>query len=430
MKKILITALALAAIGSQVANAASTATMKLGVLSFALTDTLQGPTARGVHDQLAPGKPAALETVPFLAACAGSYKYSSSQGVVNNPAIFRAISSAWDPARYFSQLNGSGNGVFTPKAKLVILNYDNDLVAPPYPPYLPELGPNLGAANTYNGPLIQDPVPFDESAYFPVTTFGIENFLVDWALANDPVNNKYVWTWPNLHQIDWVDYDGWSDVDLGFPQDESLDRTLRPYDKALVYISDPTNVRLEYQCLNVSPFFSFEEAYCYFCWDTVDRVTDGTFLTGGRGGDVCLGNIFLCASKGSGTTRWYLTIKFNNQRLENEWLIKETGLGLNDLRPWLIRDAYMIPLSGPGADSKLSFSVAGVVNYPWMIKIVQGVPSAFGTMTMAQANGFASNPWCGVLRGSVTVTETTDLNIPVGCSLFPWQTPWPAFSGK
>jgi hypothetical protein len=429
MKKILITALALAAIGSQVANAAS-ASQKVGVLSFALTDTIQGPSSKGVTDLAAPGHPKVTSTVPFLVACVGNYKYESSQAAVNNAAIFRAISSAWDPTLYFTQVGGSGNGVFTPKAKLVILNYDNGIPAPPYPPYLPELSlQNLDpllpvefpASQTFNGPRIPSSTP--------PTEWGIENYLIDWAFNNSPIDGMYLWKWPNLAQIDWVDYDAWADVDMSLPVNESLDPTVRPYNKALVYISDPTNVKPQYQCLNVSPFFSFEEAYCYFCWDTVDRVTDGTLSTGTTvNSEICIGSITSCGSKGSGTTRFYLTVKFNNSRAENEWLIRTVQD--QAIRPWLIFDAFAISSTpyAAGATSKLSFTVGGVVNYPWAVKNMNGIRSVFGTMTMAQANGFASNPWCGVLRGSVTVTETTDLNIPVNCVA--WQTPYPDFSGK
>jgi hypothetical protein len=63
------------------------------------------------------------------------------------------------------------------------------------------------------------------------------------------------------------------------------------------------------------------------------------------------------------------------------------------------------------------------VIYPWQIKTVQGVSSVFGTMTMAQANGFASNPWCGVLTGSVKITERTDAGNPICVDTTNWPPP-------
>jgi hypothetical protein len=67
--------------------------------------------------------------------------------------------------------------------------------------------------------------------------------------------------------------------------------------------------------------------------------------------------------------------------------------------------------------------VGGVVVYPWQFKTVQGVYGPFGTMTMAQANGFGNNPWCGVLVGSVKIAEGTDIVTPICVDTINWPPP-------
>jgi hypothetical protein len=405
MKRTILIALVLSAsIGSQVTLRAATvaATQKLGSLSFALTDTYQGPASvpsRGVR--AVTGNLAVTDTVSALTNCAGNFKYLSDTTALNNASILRAISSAITGNAY-PQAGGSGNGIFTSKAKIVIWNYDNTIPAPPYPPYLPQLEATPApAAATINGPLIQDP------GASPVTDTIVS--------AAGVFSGTQLWAWPNLDQIDWVDYDGTASQDRA-----TLDPALWP--KALVYVED-SGANSPYPCLNVSPFFSFEEAYCYFCWDTVDRVTDGTLSTGNStSGDICIGSSTIgsstqCKTKGSGTTRFYLTIKFNNVNSDNSWL-DNTVAGVS-VRPWLPANPYnAITANTVPAVAVLHFTLSGVVSYAWTITSKNGISAAFGTMTMSTADGFAGNPWCGVLKGSVTVTETTDAAVNpnyIGC---------------
>jgi hypothetical protein len=401
MKRTILIALVLSAsIGSQVTlkAATATATIKVGSLSFALTDTYQGPASNpnaGVRN--VSGNAAATNTIPLLTNCAGNFRYVSSLTTLNNSSILRAISSAITGSDY-KQAGGSGNGIFTSKAKIVIVNYDNTIPAPPYPPYLPqqEAIPQPAAA-TINGPLIQD------TGASPSVTDTLPS--VTGVLGG----TAELWAWPNLDQIDWVDYDGTASEDPA-----NLDPALWP--KALVYVVDSPNAL--YPCLNVSPFFSFEEAYCYFCWDTIDRVTDGTLNTGTTSvGDICIGSSTSCGTKGSGVTRFYLTIKFNNVNSDNLWL--DTSVAGVTVRPWLPATPYdAITANSVPSEAILHFSLGGVVSYAWSITSKSGLRWAYGTMTMTQANGFAGNPWCGVLRGSVTLTETTDASIPIDCA--PW----------
>jgi len=114
-KTILLAALVISAsIGSQVASAA-TAVGKVGVLTFALTDTYQ----HYVYLNGAQSQSSACE----LKDCQNTVKYVTGTEKIDNKRIINAI--------------GKALGVtFTSKAQLAVVNYDNDLPNPAYPPYL------------------------------------------------------------------------------------------------------------------------------------------------------------------------------------------------------------------------------------------------------------------------------------------------------
>ena len=373
MKRSILTVMAVVAgIGGLALNAnaaAVQATTKVGDLSFALTDTYQRYVyLNGAQNQFTIYNAAGDAAEPGLLNCDAALKYSTLTEKIDNKRVIAAIGKV---------LRAS----FTATAKLALWNYDNGVPAPPYPPVLPS-----PMAVAWNGPRC---------------AFGnlVENEVGDWF-------------WPNLNQIDWVDYD-WP-VKTG----DLLPATRWP--NATVYISDPKNPNPALQCIEVSPFFSFEEAYCYFCWDTVDRVTSGNLTVTT---EPCIGG--LCSTTGKGTTKFYLTIKFNNDPTDNIWITLNDNFGT----------AVPIPDAGSYADqlwnqgayslvngfadlpalSVLKFTVAGVVNYPWAAKTVNGIKSTFGTMTMAKANGYASTPWCGVLDGTVKIVDTTDATVLVPC---------------
>jgi hypothetical protein len=358
-KTILLAALVISAsIGSQVASAA-TATLKLGVLNFALTDTYQ----HYVYLNGAYATNPAVGTACEMEACGSATKYVTGTDKIDNVRIIKSI--------------GAAMGVsFTAKAQLVIFNYDNNSSIPAYPPYLAcEVGET--ANNTFNGP--EDLVP-------PAGTD--ENT----AYANG--NEAF---WPNENQINWVDYSETTD-----PSNYAA----WEWPKATVHISDPNNGNSLLQCVDVSSFFSFEEAYCYFCWDTVDRVTSGSANAVGTAGEPCIGNTS-CKFKASGTTKWYFTIKFNNVIAENEYLQLAYDGGI---LPYLL-DARSA--TSMAAANQLTFVVTGDVTYPWAYKTVDGLAGIWGTMTMTQANGYARNPFCGVLTGSVKVTESDNARVIV-----------------
>jgi hypothetical protein len=348
MRKTVIAALLVSA---SVASAA-TATMKVGALSFALNNDYQADVKFNNVNT--------LDTLSGLMECAGTAKYTAKTQTINNKSILNAIGKALGLT-------------FTSKAKLVIINYDNSLTAPPYPPYL-----IVGEmASVVNGPRTGTP---------------------SLSQTRDLVGSKVFTPVPT---IDWVTYDR---VDL-----VGTDLVENVWPKASVYVYDPG---LTLSCVNVTGFFSFEEAYCYFCWDTVDRVTQGSFTTGtSTSGDFCLGIETTCGLKGSGTTKFYLTIKFNNSKGLNPWIDPLEAVYDDATYTWLSA-LYAQQVSDV---NKLIFTVAGVVRYPWSIKAVNGLTSNWGTMTMSGASGYTANPYCGVCTGSVTISQTTDLSIPLPC---------------
>jgi len=346
-----------ASLGTQVATAA-TATGKVGVLNFALTDTYQHYVyLNGLQNQV---------TACALKDCGTTEgtKYVTGTDKINNARIIGAIEKTLGVS-------------FTSKAKLCVVDYDNNIPCPAYPTYLEcEFNPTASApgADTYNAPVDY----IDQSGTFT---------WVD-ALLDDDFG-----AWPNEQQIDWVDYStttpNWA---------ASVATGLWP--TATVHISDPSNPTVNLECVDVSSFFSFEEAFCYFCWDTVDRVTSGTAaLTTATTGTICtLGSN--CAFKGSGTTKWYFTIKFNNNPNDNQFLALQFGAtGVNTLK----------------STDELVVAASGVVSYPWSFKTVDGLGDVWGTMTMAQAAGYANDPFCGVLAGSISISETDNTKVPLPC---------------
>ena len=357
-----------ASIGSQVVNATTSCTpsQKVGNLSFALSDDYQiNVLGNGAQDQHTVRSVNGID----LESCNLSVKYVDQIAKVDTARVIAAIGTAV-------------GHTFTKKAQLALVNYDNELPAPPYPPYL--IDP---ASHTYNGPR-----EFDNDDTSPPVRAIIMS----------------MGEWPNNVQIDWVDYD---DTQLNtISNDDASGLSANDWPKSHVFVSDPTG---SWSCLDVTGFFSIEEAYCYFCWDTVDRVTKGTFSTGTQtGGDICIGLTTHCGTKGSGTTKFYLTIKFNNIISQNVWIDGNYIDGITEGNGWIPVN-YTISAASQIATDWLSFSVGGVVTYPWTIKSVNGNAVAVGTMTMSQANGYGQNPWCGVFTGSVKITETDDCKIPV-----------------
>jgi hypothetical protein len=349
-----------AAIGSQVSAVAAE---KLGNLTFALTDNRQQTVSVNGNANAAQANGSVTALLDSVAPwdddlCDALVKYESKSTKVDTKYVINAIGKAIGKT-------------FDPKAQLILENYDNELPAPPYPPYINPAGIGDDMLNVFNGP--RD----DTGALF----------------------GGYLW--PNELQIDWVNYA------LAIPVGD-----VDP--KARVYVFEN---KANGACLEVSPFFSIEEAYCYHCWDTVGRVTKGQLSTKDpSAGDPCVGGGGVgCGLSGNGKTQYYLTVNFNNILSENVYL--DTTLNGTDYNDYLIAEGFT-DVAGQvvkqvAFSDELQFTVAGVVNYSWKIKPIAGVAAALGTHSIAKAEGYGDlGNRCGVFTGSVKITETDKLDLP------------------
>lgn len=189
-----------------------------------------------------------------------------------------------------------------------------------------------------------------------------------------------------------------------------------------MFIIDPKNANSNLQCFDVTPFFALEESYCYYCWDTMDRVTDGKVTYGtSSSAPPCATGVSSCGVTGSGTTRFYWTVKFDN--VQGGWTDDATapnsvlsyGFGQGSLyyntivgiSP-LVGDTYGWKLDDtdqPGSQYALGFTVSGQASYPWSFKKLSDNASwPMGKYSMS-ASGYGFSPMCGLFSGSVTMTE-------------------------
>jgi hypothetical protein len=276
--------------------------------------------------------------------CLDTLKYTSKSKKITQKEIIKAIGFT---------LGGS----FTTKATLVLDNYDNILRAPPYPRY----------------PWWMPGQEDEEGSTYPVWTHPEER--VEW-----PDENYIRWSW-----IMW------------------LDDTFEY--EANVWVKDPSNANSDWRCVNVTPFFEIEENYCFFCWDTMDRVTDGSIQELGSSPVPCFENNTDCGLKGSGKTKWYWTIRFNNTQnnpffYNDTWLYYwQDWLGFNVNPPALA--AY-----GAAASYSMIWTIGGVVTYSWAYKALgSGEPiDVIGSLS-GNVLGYGATPFCGVITGSVSMPE-------------------------
>lgn len=327
---------------------------KEATVNFSLTHQFQKPVkVNGVESRL---------SWPAIEACNGTVSYKSVSKKITSQNIIKSISAAIS----WNQTTGKRNSaLWTSSAVLVMSEYENVLIAPPYPNYptwmpvpgdLPggELG-NLGSSQLWTEPW---------------TTEGF--------------------AWPNDNSIRWNYID--LDPDCA-PDAVNYEHHTR------FWIKDPKNVSSLYQCFEVTPFFEIEEAYCYFCWDTIDRVTDGSITSGLSGGAICERGPS-CGVKGSGTTKWYATIRFNNT-VDNFNLLSWYRINYE-----LLVNPTPAQVGADFSDLSLQFTVSGVMTYKWSYKQL-GKDEAIvciGTMS-ANLQGFGASPYCGVFTGSVSIPE-------------------------
>jgi len=431
MRKYLFTALVVAAGVASQAGAAwppayhitdqSTApfakipTTKLGQLSISLANTFQlytnwwGSTLYyGVN--INPSRPAIPLVRPanrtwennsyeYLSSCLGTVKYASLTKQINNVTLINAINAAFTtfipftgtPGGLFNTPGSGYTGAFNPAtARIVVVNYNNLQQAPPYPPTEDNYSPTI-KANVWNAPYNLQGSPF--TGLDPRNINGQEIQL----------------NWPNQNYIAW-----------GKPSPYAGAVGNQVWIGARVFVLDPANANVNLRCFDVTPFFTLEEGFCWFCWDTMDRVTDGTVT---RGSTTTISDppcatgltVSTCGISGSGVTYWYWTVKFNNvnakfNRNPNyllDWYYKGprsfTGIDSGSLY------FYGADLDDTKADQSfqgLAFTVSGIATYNWQFQTLSdGFNWSMGTISSAYMFGHGYSPMCGLFSGTVTIAE-------------------------
>jgi hypothetical protein len=367
MRKTLIAALVIAgATGQVVAQHVKEATLK-----FALTHQFQSEVY--VDGFLADGIANADKNLQptWQWALEGGHKitYVSSDKSTKFGTAYKT--KKIDSAYIIKSLGVALNVSFPTKATLVVYKYANLYDLPPYPT-LPGW--------MYNPTVADVPGGFAWSYPYPTES---------------------IFAWPSENSIRWnyVWYNGENEASLAA---QDIQHWVGVYVKWFDSNNNP-------HCVNVTPFFAFEEGYCNFCWDTVDRVTDGTISTTTANPAPCVLGGGRTGITGNGTTKWYQTIKFDNTRLN-------ASLLQNNLVQYY-QDAYLLDLVPlpytPGPKSVLNalrMTVSGVATYKWQFKnLDQGLVAVMGTINVDKAGGYGGSPFCGVYTGTFSIAEASIL---------------------
>jgi hypothetical protein len=376
---------------------------KVGTLNVSLQNTFQafgkgagGNTAPwGV--QTTPNRGGILGNQPWdnwsyeaIELCvADPVQYRSAAKSVNNAYIIKSINAAFSQVGGLFKRNADPNnnpnpffgGAFgTTTAKIVVINYDNQLKAPPYPPTEDNFYPRIAPSGTvWNAPwnLVGIPDPVTDGTILPLA-------------------------WPNQNYISWGKPDPAGSL-AGGPK----------WIGAKVYIIDPNNPNPNLQCFDVTPFFALEEAYCFYCWDTQDRVTDGKIIASAHTSEPpCSGIGSFCGRDGNGVTKFYWTVKFNS--IGSAWTLNPNNLldwyypGLLQISTdWaLVYGTQLDDNNFASSSTSLAFTVNGIATYNWKYATMKsdGARAPIGNFTMT-ASGHGYSPMCGVFNGPVSINE-------------------------
>jgi len=408
-------------------------TTKLGLLTFSLNNKFQGYSVGGHWGiEVKPSDPR-LGTVTWdnisytygdASECNGTATYKSGTRQINNPAIIGAINKAlsW-PVGKNAALQADNTvlggilvnpvspylGQFgTNTAKLVVMNYDNGRALPPYPSTEDYVGTEGTGVGT-----------FDTAVWnAPWYLHGLPNFVQqDGTTGTQPDGTIIALNWPNQNYISW----GKLWVNDGVDE----------WVGTRVFIIDPKNVNVNLRCFDVTPFFALEESYCYYCWDTMDRVTDGKITYGTTSSSPpCATGVSSCGLSGSGTTLFYWTVKFNN--VQGGWGDDANAsnyllsYGFNRGSLYYNNIVSISPLAGtvygwklddtdePGSQFALGFTVSGQATYSWSFKkLSDGASWPVGKYSMT-ASGHGFSPMCGVFTGPVSMTDYDRSNSQFG----------------
>jgi hypothetical protein len=393
-------------------------TTKLGLLNISLKNTFQAYSKSGRWGiQVKPSDPRILNgtvvwdnlsyTYADAVDCSGTVTYTSNTRQINNATIIGAINKAlsWPVGKGAGGLNDPTvlggplvataslyQGQFRTTAKIVVVNYDNGRYLPPYPP-----------TEDYVG---------DETTSFDTAVWNAPWFLAGKPDISQPDGTIIPLNWPNQNYISWGKL--WLNNENEFSPQQWVG--------ARVFIIDPGNANLNLRCFDVTPFFALEESYCYYCWDTMDRVTDGTIIFGtSQSTPPCASGTFSCGLKGSGTTKLYWTVKFDNvmggweddanaPNLILSYGLKNGSLYYDDIVGWngANGDTFGWKLDDtdePGSAFALGFTVSGIATYPWKFKVLSdGATWPMGKYSMS-ASGYGFSPMCGLYSGPVSMTE-------------------------
>lgn len=336
------------------------------------------------------------DSYSYLNNCLGTVTYTSDKKTINNKSIIAALNAGLRRSKGGTPgpLNAPGSlwaGSFTSNAKIVVVNYENKGGLPPYPP-------------TRDAFDVQDDDIF-ETADEGDLLFTAAN--APWNLAGIPdefaTDGTYIpLAWPNQNYISW-----------GKP-DETAE--IFNWVGTRVFVIDTANSNPLLRCFDVTPFFAFEEAYCKFCWDTLDRVTDGKIV---RNADIpsdapCAINPDIqCGVTGNGVTKIYWTIKFSNvgsdqQLYPNLLLDRYYGAYLGNLgfeQDEIVYGTILDDTDISASQTSLVFNVSGVATYKWSFKkLSDGFMWPIGNWSMS-ASGHGYSPLCGVFTGSVSMPE-------------------------
>lgn len=374
-----------------------------------------------------------------LENCEGSVYYKSASGKVDNVRLIQAINAAMmavDGTNFGLFINPSAVNIWrgalgVKTTKLVIARYENEQQAPPYPPNMDVYwngfvtdtnNPDVWQAQWYNAPWDSD---------ITLATYG-DMYQLQW-----PNKNANAWGKPRTlgdgSGIAW-------DYEIAPVISGDVARVGKP--GMQVFAIDPKNVNPNLRCFDVTPFFTFEEGVCQYCWDTMDRVTDGII----QKASIVPGSLELpcqapgptpeavCSVKGSGNTKFFLNIKFNN-------VSADRSININGAGNPLLENYYTVIMGGPelglltwgtplafgarldagdrtASVAALNFEVSGVTTYAWAYKPVAisstfKVTEAMGKMSLT-AQGHGWSPMCGILTGPVTITEVGALDASFG----------------
>ncbi len=401
-------------INGTVGTIGTPATTKLGLLNFSFVNRFQAYQSGSTWGvAVKPNDPRLFNgtvtwdnisyTYSDAVDCSGAVTYKSATKTINNNSIIAALNKAlsWPVGKNSSMVADSEvyggplvataspyRGAFTTAAKIVAVNYDNGRYLPPYPP-------------------TQDYVN-DESTGFDTALWNAPWYLSGKPDLNNPDGTIIPLNWPNLNYISWGKL--W------------LEGESATWAGARVFIIDPKNSNPNLRCFDVTPFFAFEESYCYYCWDTMDRVTDGKITFGTSSSQPpCAGGASSCSVSGSGTTRFYWTVKFDN--VQGGWendanapnYVLSDGFGKYSLyyngicgfeSSW--GDTFGFKLDDtdqPNSQYALSLNVSGIATYTWKFKALSdGASWPVGKYSMT-ASGHGFSPMCGVFSGTFSLTE-------------------------